>query len=226
MDGLAFEHFVAKLLRQRGYRAEVTQASGDFGVDIIARKGRRSIAIQVKRYKGSVARHAISDAVAGKYHWKCNEAWVITNSYFTKDAHELARSTQCRLIDRDELARWLEPGVAAAIPPLWRPVVLIFTLTLLLWGLLWGGWQVRENDWLGRGWQPVQIQLQRRWSDVRALFQTDESAESASNSVTSSPPSSTAPGVLRSSPIQLETGSPYQVRCIRQNDGTTLCTIE
>lgn len=117
MEGLDFERLVAELLRDRGYRAEVTQASGDFGVDVIARKGRRRYAIQVKRYKGSVPRTAVSDAVAGKYHWNCDKAWVITSGRFTKDARTLAASTDCQLTDREDLGRWLEERRARALTP-------------------------------------------------------------------------------------------------------------
>ena len=33
-----FEHFTAKLLREMGYSTKVTQKSGDYGIDIIAKK--------------------------------------------------------------------------------------------------------------------------------------------------------------------------------------------
>ncbi|MDZ7704538.1 MAG: restriction endonuclease [Trueperaceae bacterium] len=136
MDGIAFEHLVAELLSDRGYRAEVTQASGDFGVDVIARKGRYRYAIQVKRYKGSVPRTAVSDAVAGKYHWDCDKAWVITSGRFTKDARTLAASTDCQLTDRDDLGRWLEERRARAPTPsgrsrrLWRLIPWLLAILL------------------------------------------------------------------------------------------------
>ncbi|MBV8101041.1 MAG: restriction endonuclease, partial [Verrucomicrobia bacterium] len=82
-------------------------ASGDLGVDLIASKGQDRIAIQVKRYGGTVSRRAISDAVAGMQHYRCNQAMVITNSRFTPGAITLAKSTQCSLIDRDELVKWI-----------------------------------------------------------------------------------------------------------------------
>ncbi len=107
MSGLEFEKFVANLLRKQGYKTQNLKDSGDFGVDVIARKGGVKYAIQVKRYKGSVSRSAVSDAVAGQFHWKCDKPWVFTSSYFTVDAKTLAESTNCKLTDRDDLTNML-----------------------------------------------------------------------------------------------------------------------
>ncbi len=108
MDGLDFERYVCRLLEVQGYRdVENLRGSGDFGVDIVATQDGIRYAIQVKRYKGNVSRRAISDAVAGKFHFDCEAAMVVTNSYFTKSAKQLARSTECTLIDRDILADWI-----------------------------------------------------------------------------------------------------------------------
>jgi len=107
LGGIEFEHFVATLLTGRGYKTEVTQASGDYGIDIIAIKDGVRFGVQVKRYAGSVARTAVSDAVAGVRHWRCHAAMVVTNSYFTDSAKQLAESTGCVLVDRAVLAQWL-----------------------------------------------------------------------------------------------------------------------
>ena len=107
MSGLDFEKFVSNLLRKQGYKTNNIKDSGDFGVDVIAEKSGIKHAIQVKRYKGNVSRTAVSDAVTGKIHWKCDEAWVFTSSYFTSDAKTLAKSTDCKLTDRDDLTNML-----------------------------------------------------------------------------------------------------------------------
>jgi restriction system protein len=65
MGGLDFEHYLCRLLVHRGYQAEVTRASGDLGVDIVARRDGQKHAVQAKRYSKGVSRRAISDAVAG-----------------------------------------------------------------------------------------------------------------------------------------------------------------
>jgi HJR/Mrr/RecB family endonuclease len=95
-------------LERQGYRnVHNIRGSGDFGVDVIADKDGVRYAIQVKRYRGKVSRRAVSDAVAGKYQFKCDAAMVVTNSYYTAGAQELAASADCFLIDRDTLAQWV-----------------------------------------------------------------------------------------------------------------------
>jgi len=107
MTGVEFEQYLQKLLTNQGYSVHVTQASGDLGVDLIASKDGDKIAVQAKRYNTRVTRRAISDAVAGMYHYDCNEAMVITNNYFSPGAVALAKSTECTLVDRDTLAKWV-----------------------------------------------------------------------------------------------------------------------
>lgn len=107
MTGIEFEQYLEELLTNQGYIVNTTQTSGDLGVDLIASRDGDKIAIQAKRYSTNVSRRAISDAVAGMYHYNCNKAMVITNSYFSPGAKELAVSTGCVLIDREILAKWI-----------------------------------------------------------------------------------------------------------------------
>lgn len=107
MTGIQFEHYVAQLLTHQGYKAQVTAGSRDFGVDVIAQKQAVKYAIQVKRQAKNVSRRAVSDAVTGKVHYGCTAAMVVTNVFFTSGAPELANSTGCRLVDRNELANWI-----------------------------------------------------------------------------------------------------------------------
>ena len=102
-----FEEYVAKILDHRGYTTKVVGQAGDMGVDVIARKGAEKYAIQVKRYSKPVSRTAVSDAVAGQAYHGCNAAMVVTNNYFTKGAKALAQSTNCQLVDRETLAKWI-----------------------------------------------------------------------------------------------------------------------
>lgn len=107
LDGHAFEQAVAALMNRLGYSTTVTPGSGDMGVDVIACRGKRRIAVQVKRYAKPVGRSAVADAVAGMAPHRCSEAMVVTNSRFSPSAVELARLHHCTLIDRDGLAAWL-----------------------------------------------------------------------------------------------------------------------
>ena len=107
MEGHKFERYIATLLEYQGYITRVTPRSGDLGIDVVAKKGTERIAIQCKRYSKAVPRTAISDAVAGMQHYQCNIAMVVTTNYFTDGAKQLARSTNCRLVDRRMLAEWV-----------------------------------------------------------------------------------------------------------------------
>jgi len=107
MSGLEFENYLKNVLSHQGYSVEKTPASGDLGVDLIAERGHSRLAIQVKRYQGKVSRTAVSDAVAGMHHYRCNESMVITNSSFSPGAISLAKSNQCILIDREILSTWI-----------------------------------------------------------------------------------------------------------------------
>ncbi len=108
MNGFQFEHYVAGLLQSQGYsNTQVTQASGDYGVDIIALKGGQKWAVQAKRFQGSVSQDAVRQAVAGCAYYGCRRSMVVTTNYFTKHAKGLAHSNGTTLIDRDKLAEWI-----------------------------------------------------------------------------------------------------------------------
>ena len=104
MDGYEFEEYAASYLRHKHYKnVTVTKASRDFGVDITAKKHHTTYAIQCKLYQGKVGNSAIQEAVAGKTYYGCDEAMVITNSYFYPGAQELARVNDVILLDGDAL---------------------------------------------------------------------------------------------------------------------------
>ncbi|RJR28927.1 restriction endonuclease [Candidatus Microgenomates bacterium] len=109
MSGIEFENYVAGLLKFQGFKIWLTPASGDFGVDLIASKEGETYAVQVKRFKTKkVNRSAVSDAVAGIVHYKATKSMVVTNSYFTKDAKTMAKTTHTKLVDRDTLGEWIK----------------------------------------------------------------------------------------------------------------------
>ena len=71
MSGYEFEHAVADLYRKLGYKAIVTPASGDGGVDIILEKNYEKIAVQCKHHANPVGpndfRALIGVVVSGEY---------------------------------------------------------------------------------------------------------------------------------------------------------------
>jgi hypothetical protein len=67
-----------------------TKASGDYGVDVLASKGRNRYAIQCKLYSNPVGLGAVQEVAAGMKHYGCNVGMVITNNTFTSQAIRLA----------------------------------------------------------------------------------------------------------------------------------------
>jgi restriction endonuclease Mrr len=107
MSGVEFENFMANVFDKKGYQVQTTPHQ-DQGVDLLLTIDDRKVAVQLKRYTAPVGNKAVADVVAGMFHYKAKEAWVITTSSFTKSAVELAKSTRVRLIDGRELEDWLD----------------------------------------------------------------------------------------------------------------------
>lgn len=98
-----FERYTGDIFKLLGYVVEVTGRAGDQGMDVLACKGSIRIAVQVKRYAGSVGNGAVQEAYAGQAHHRCHHCMVITSGYFTASAIELAKSTRCTLVGRDQI---------------------------------------------------------------------------------------------------------------------------
>ena len=105
MAGVDFEHYVAAVLRGVGYTVEVTKASGDFGVDLIATKDGVRTAVQCKRQARAVNGSAVQQVVAGAAVHDCTATMVVTNHRYTPAAERLAEVHGCLLVDRVRLAR-------------------------------------------------------------------------------------------------------------------------
>ena len=104
LEGHDFEYYCAELLENRGFEdVEVTRGSGDYGVDILAEKDGVTYGIQCKRYEGSIGTKAVQEAFSGKAYYDCDEAIVLTNSYFTPQAAEAAEKLGVILWDREAL---------------------------------------------------------------------------------------------------------------------------
>ena len=104
MDGQEFEYYCADLLKSQGFlEVEVTRASGDYGVDILAEKDGVTYAIQCKCYTAPVGVKAVQEAYAGRDYYDGMVGVVITNHYFTQPAVEAARKLKILLWDRDYL---------------------------------------------------------------------------------------------------------------------------
>ena len=111
MNGIEFEHEVARLFTLRGYQMQVTQASRDGGIDIVGSApgiGNQKVAVQCKRY----ATTTIGIAEIQRF-WGIIAAseyatgFFVTTSSFTSDSLQFAKDKpRLVLIDGRELQKW------------------------------------------------------------------------------------------------------------------------
>lgn len=107
MSGREFEEFISDLFTKMGYRTEITKASKDQGVDVIARSITGTVGIQAKRFQveHSVSNKAVQEIYAGIKYYQLDKGIVATSSYFTGSAKELAEKNNIILWDRDDLEK-------------------------------------------------------------------------------------------------------------------------
>lgn len=103
MDGRQFENYLGQLFKAQGYKVIVTQATGDYGADLVIDKDGKKIVVQAKRYSKNVGIKAVQEAYAAIGHYNASEAWVVTNSDYTEAACTLAKSNSVKLIQREQL---------------------------------------------------------------------------------------------------------------------------
>jgi restriction system protein len=116
MTGNEFEEFIGKLYNAMGYKTEVTQASNDYGADVIVIKDQIKTVIQVKNYKNPVGLGAVQEVNTAKGHYKADEAMIITSSpSFTAQARREAKLLRIKLIARDELENLIEKYLPSSI---------------------------------------------------------------------------------------------------------------
>lgn len=107
LNGDDFERYLEILFKKLGYQVHRTPYQGDYGADLILTKDNEKTAVQAKRYKQSVGVKAIQEVNTAQNYYGCTKAMVVTNSYFTHQARNLARANQVELWDRNELVKRL-----------------------------------------------------------------------------------------------------------------------
>ena len=88
-DAYSFEVLVARLFTSKGYKTEVTQGSGDMGVDVVARNNDETLVIQVKKWNANVGGPDIHKTLGSMVSHRATRALVVTTSDFTKQAYEI-----------------------------------------------------------------------------------------------------------------------------------------
>lgn len=109
MVPLEFEYFVARLFNLMGYKTDVTPGSGDFGIDVIAKKDSEVIGIQCKKYdeKNKISNREIQ-MFLGALQLKgrsINKGIFITTSVFTDQAYRQADGNNVDLWDGKKLKK-------------------------------------------------------------------------------------------------------------------------
>lgn len=105
MKGDEFEQFLAAYFESEGYKVTVTGGTGDYGADLIIKRGGVKTAVQAKRYRNSVGVAAVQQVLGAKGHYHTRSCMVATNSYFTKAARKLAKENGVKLWDRNDLLK-------------------------------------------------------------------------------------------------------------------------
>lgn len=107
ISGIEFEKICQVLVEKMGFNAEITKASGDGGIDIIAYNHQPLLSgkyiIQCKRYSGSVGEPIIRDLYGVVTSERANKGILITTGSFTKQAIAFAEGKPIELINGDML---------------------------------------------------------------------------------------------------------------------------
>lgn len=105
MGGEEFEIYLENLFKKYKYHVERTQYSGDYGADLILHRDGMKTIVQAKRWNNKVGVKGVQEVVAARGHYRADLALLVTNSYLTKQAHNLARSNNVEVWDRDKLLK-------------------------------------------------------------------------------------------------------------------------
>lgn len=89
MNPKEFEILVAEHFKMQGYDTKLTPYSGDWGIDVIATKGKEKVAVQAKMYGDSsrkVSRLAMMQLYGAMTYQDCTRAVMVTNGECMEDA--------------------------------------------------------------------------------------------------------------------------------------------
>jgi HJR/Mrr/RecB family endonuclease len=103
MGGIEFEHWVAELFKRAVFQVEVTQASGDHGVDLWVTKAGALVAVQCKRWDGALGEPVLRDLFGSMISGGAQSGCVVTTGSFTAQAQQFAKGKPLHLIGFDTL---------------------------------------------------------------------------------------------------------------------------
>ena len=105
-----FKELVSELFRRMRYSVEHSSYHADLGIDLIARKGKEVISIELKKWKQGrdVGTEIVRRSVEGR--WKCGarKSIIVTTSGFTPKAKVLAKKNPIKLWNATKLSSLIE----------------------------------------------------------------------------------------------------------------------
>lgn len=107
MTGKDFEHYLKVRFERLGFQVTLTKDSGDYGADLILKDRHSIIAVQAKRYHSYVGIKAVQEVIGSMAYYGASKCLVVTNSYYTKNARQLALANDVVLWDRDILIQMI-----------------------------------------------------------------------------------------------------------------------
>lgn len=103
LSGESFEEYLMYMFRTQGYKVKMTEQTNDYGADLVMYKDGIKTIAQAKRYRGRVGVEAVQQIVAAKAYYNADQCMVVTNSFYTPNAINLAKANGVILMDRNEL---------------------------------------------------------------------------------------------------------------------------
>ncbi len=122
MDPEQYEHHVAAVLRSEGWATTVTRHSRDLGVDVLATRDRRRMAVQAKMYGATTTKVNAEQVMClhgAAAYADCTERMLATDGKLTREAVHVADKlgVLVRHITPQEAP---EPSGASSFGALWR----------------------------------------------------------------------------------------------------------
>jgi hypothetical protein len=121
MNPFQFEAFVACIFEAQGYKTVLTAKGNDGGADVLAVRRGELVIVQVKHCSSRqpVDEGAIGDLLAAQTTYNTNLRFslsmvAVTNTTFTEAARALAATLAVKLMNRDDLERFLQDAVTTA----------------------------------------------------------------------------------------------------------------
>tara|TARA_Y200000002_G_C22642671_1_gene647743 strand:- start:199 stop:1440 length:1242 start_codon:yes stop_codon:yes gene_type:complete len=103
MDPFQYEIFCAEKFKENDWEAYATQGSSDQGVDVVAKKGKKVLVAQCKKFSKPVGNKAVQEVVAGMKFYDANAGIVIAPNGFTNSAEKLAAANKIKLIHHSQI---------------------------------------------------------------------------------------------------------------------------